>query len=229
MDRQLNLWLTRRSWKHPWQSIAATLLHYANASPPHWRQEFYALKSRLLKQCGTFRGTEVQEIIKPCWGPRKWNYEWGGYDYQDCPGEDCSQCGGTGIFDIRWVRLAKWEWCGFTFHCPIDDTRVKPERVDIHGRIEHKDYGRICDEAALWLLLLTGEWSLFKQAMTSSRACGWQRWPLLTLQQVTMKLSMTLRRRQCSCGRWYFPNRGGSFHCYCLVCRKSLVETEVPF
>lgn len=42
MTQQQSLFRTRRSWRHPWQSSVAALLHYANSSPPIWRHDFTA-------------------------------------------------------------------------------------------------------------------------------------------------------------------------------------------
>src|SRR5690606_6681754 len=139
-----------------------TLLHYANASPPWNRTEFYALKERLLRQHGRFLGHDIQEITKECWGHREWDNEWGEYGYLDCTKDDKCRCRGTGIFDRRWIRLERWEWCGYVFHRPVDDTRIAPVDMnnvlrapDIVGRIEHPDYGDKSNEAVLWLYLLT--------------------------------------------------------------------------
>lgn len=225
--KQLHLFRTKRSFFRPWQSIVATLLHYANSSPPWlWRNEFFRLKDQLLRKYGTFLGTSIQEIRKPCWGPWFWT-EWG-YEPTKCLGEKCPRCGGTGNFDVRWVRLLKWEWCGFVFFVPAGDTRIKPEREpDIGGRIEHANYGLVSDEAALWLLILCREWKLFRRVMTSSCHRGWQEYPLLSAQQVMFRSYWFWKRRQCPCGRWFFTWDEG--HRRCPKCRVNLQLQEVPF
>lgn len=217
-NQQISLFRTRRSWSHPWQSAVATLLHYANSLPPTtWRTEFYELKSELLNQHGTFCGHDLQEIKKDCWGP--WvRCDDGEFVPTECQGESCPVCKGTGIFDIRWVRLQRWEWCGFAFHCPDGDTRIRPEgHVAIHGRIEHQGYGRRSQEASLWLLVLCGQWKLLWRALKGGRACGWQPWPMLALQQIVMELSMRLHRKRCWCGKMFWT--WGSGWQVCKKCR----------
>ena len=203
-----------------YQRILATLLHYANASPPVNRTEFYALKDRLCRRYAEFRGHDIQEIRKECWGDQRDVYgDWGG-----C-GPNCRRCGGTGIFDVRWVRLERWHWFGYVFHRPDGDTRIKPDSVQIHGRIEHPNYGRASNEAALWLYLLCGEWRLLWRALKGSRCCGWYWWPLLNVQRVVMELAMLLHWRRCWCGRRY-PTWGSGWQ----ICRKCRNEKqEVPF
>lgn len=229
MKIQKSLFGSRRSALKPWQSIVATLLHYANSCPPHWRSEFYALKSELMRRHGTFCGHDLQEIRKECWGP--WERDdYGEYSPTKCLGENCPKCDGSGLFDVRWVRLERWEWCGFSFHCPSGDTRVPPEpgtHIAIHGLIAHPNYGRASQEAALWLLLLCGEWTMLWRALRSSRACGWQPWPFLTFQQIVMEASMKFSRKRCWCGRWYWT--WGSGWQICQRCRKARETSSVPF
>jgi hypothetical protein len=204
------------------QRILATLLHYANASPPTERTAFYDLKERLLQRYGTFRGHDLQEIRKPCWGWGWWRDDGGA----KC-GPKCFRCGGTGIFDLRWVRLERWEWMGYVFHRPAGDTRIKPEgHVAIQGRIEHPRYGRASSEAALWLYLLCGEWALLWRALRGSSCCGWYLWPLLNVQRVTMHAALWLsRQRCCFCGKTFFT--WGSGWQVCKPCRD--VPREIPF
>lgn len=128
------------------RSLLAVLCHYANADPSCSRRHFYDLKDRLLRQFAEFRGHDIQEITKECWGGRRDHYG----DWSGC-GPTCRRCGGTGVFDRRWVRLQRWQWGNYTFHIPDGDTRIRPESVQIVGRIEHKNYGRASREAELWL------------------------------------------------------------------------------
>lgn len=201
-------------------ALLATLLHYANADP-HFlhRADFYALKHCLLKRYGRFAGHDIQEIRKECYGRRdRWYGDWEG-----CPGEKCPKCGGTGVFDIRWFRLERWEWGGYTFHVPSGESRKIPSPYPpkgmICGRITHPDYGRASHEAALWLYLLCGEWRLLWWSLRGSCCCGWYWWPLLNVQRVVMHLSMWLSWRKCFCGRW-FPTWGSGWQ-VCRRCRKS--------
>lgn len=188
------------------------------------RNEFYRLKERLLRKHGTLRGHDIQEITKECWGWRRWDYDAGEYEYLPC-GPDCRRCGGTGIFDQRWVRLERWQWGKYVFHIPSGDTRIKPDSVQIRGRIEHPYRGRIHNEAALWLFLLCGEWALFWRAMCSWSCCGWYGWPLTNMQRVTMWLAVKLRRQKCWCGKWYWT--WGSGWQVCPHCRRE--PDDIPF
>lgn len=211
------------------EKLLATLLHYANSSPPCNTTDFYALKERLLKRYGKLIGYDMQEIRKDCWG----SYSYREDNHIGCQGDCCRQCGGTGIYSIRWHSLERWEWCGFVFHRPAHTLYTKPETpVTIHGRIEHKYLGRIHGEAVLWLYLLTGEWRLFWHAMRCSRCCGWVWWPMLNLQKVVMELSMRLRRQRCWCGKMFWT--WGSGWQICKKCRredarKAELWDEIPF
>ena len=213
-------------------NLIAYLLHVANTDPPTTtRTGFYDLKHRLLKRRAHFAGHDIQEIRKECWGP--WNRR--GYDRVGCLGERCPHCGGTGVFDLRWVRLERWEWAGYTFHVPVDNSRVVPSPYPnprmIHGRIEHRDYGRGATEAALWLYVLCGEWRLLWRTLRGSSHCypGW--WPLCNLQRIVMHAVMWLRWKKCWCGRW-FPTWGSGWQA-CHRCRKPKPVTneteDIPF
>ncbi len=204
--------------------LLAKLLHIANANPPHPSREFYSLKERLLNRYGRLADWEWQEIRKECWGP--WGDRYG--ERIGCQGAKCPRCGGTGVFDVRWVLLERWEWCGYVFHRPVPerDTRTKPERpVAIVGRIEHRNYGHKSREAALWLYLLCGEWRLFWRTMTASSACnpGWL--PLCRVNKMAMRTSMWLSWRKCWCGKW-FPTWGSGWMC-CRKCRKPSTANEI--
>lgn len=203
------------------QRLLATLLHYANSSPPCNQTEFYALKERLLNRYGKLTDYQVQEIRKDCWG------EWNRYGDRDgCTGAKCRRCGGTGVFSVRWFYLEKREWCGFTFHRPSRELYKEVGAVEIVGRIEHKDYGRVAKEAALWLYLLTGEWRLLWQAMQASRCCGRFLWPLLNVQRIVFEIAINSR----TC--WRCRKRIWSRqHAACKACRKVMASEpeEIPF
>lgn len=209
-----------------YQRLLARLLHYANAGPPWPREAFYAVKERLLRRYGRLVDWQWQEIRKECWGP--WG-EWYG-ERAGCLGEKCPRCGGTGIFDIRWVLLERWEWCGYVFYRPVPgrDQWTQPELpVTIFGRIEHRDYGLASREAALWLFLLTGHWRLLGTTLGASCSCSPGCWPMLRLQWLVMHLGLWLRWQKCSCGRW-FPT-WGSGRMVCRRCRRPTREDEIPF
>lgn len=203
--------------------LIAMLLHYANSSRPTQRTEFYALKRRLLERYGAYVGDDIQHIVKECWG--RYPYDEG---HIPC-GPTCRKCGGTGIFAESWHVLRRYEWCGYVFHVPNHRLYSAPESpVTITGRIEHRDVGRAGDEAALWLYLLCGEWSLFWRSLRASRVCGWTWWPLLNVQKVAMELSMRLHRQKCWCGKWFWT--WGSGWQICKACRKPRVSSDdVPF
>lgn len=93
------------------RSILAWLCHYANADPSFSSRYFYDLKDRLLRQFAEFRGHDIQEITKKCWGDKRDDYG----DWHGC-GPRCRRCGGTGVWDRRWVRLQKYAmWARMTF------------------------------------------------------------------------------------------------------------------
>ena len=199
--------------------LKAMLLHYANASPPSCgRAEFYAVKDKLLQRYAASDGVDVQEISKPCYGELHW-YDEGEFRVITPCGKDCHRCGGTGIYDIRWVALERFRWYGRTYHIPRGDTRIRPEKpADIVGLVKHTDYGKGSDEARLWLYLLCGEWRLLWQQLRASYYCGWHAWPLLNLQWVVFKWCLFWNRRilHCTCCGRRFLRLGR----YCPVCRK---------
>lgn len=214
MDGEPKVWAIAPSRVLSW------LCHYANADP--MGREFYQLKERLLRKYATFWGHDIQEITKECWGDQ-WHSRYG-YWY-GC-GPKCSKCGGTGVFDRRWVRLQRWHWNGYVFHVPDDSTRVKPESVQIVGLVKHPNYGRASREAELWLYLLTLELRTFWYLFTSRSYCNGGLWPLVRMQRVAMRLRMWLQWRKCWCGRWY-PTWGSGW-CVCRKCRNTYAD-DVPF
>ena len=161
----------------------ATLLHYANSRPPYCGAEsFYQLKAKLLQKHGIRLDDQYQKIIKECWGDRF--DEWG--DRYGC-GPDCTACGGTGIYLIKYFKLEHWEWQGYLFHS--NPVRVWPHHFDyelpisLEGKVKHKEYRHhLCRESRLWLYLLCGEWAKLWHAMTTSCCARVFPWPLLTIQ-----------------------------------------------
>lgn len=193
------------------------LLHYANASPPScYRQDFYAIKRRLLERHATPDGEDVQHIVKKCYG-RDWD--------EGCTHDARCKCGGTGIFDERWITLKRWRWGRYVFHSPLDGF-VMPGKVPcrvIEGYVRHANYGRASGEALLWLYLLCGEWRMLWRQLRASHACGWYWWPMLNVQRAVMNLSMKLRWHRCHCGR-AFPPWGHGW----LVCPKCREPSRGP-
>ncbi len=180
--------------------LLAWLLHYANARPPIVGQkEFYDLKYRLLRRFAQRRGFDIQEIRKECWG-----------SYSVACGPQCRRCGGTGIFDLFWVTLERWQWGRHVFHCPFLKTHIKPTEhasINIRGRIEHPKYGRASSESVLWLYLLCGEFRLLWQSLKNSCCCGWYIWPFLNMQRIIFHVQRFFAWWQCWCGSW-FPTWG---------------------
>lgn len=201
------------------QSVLAWLCHFANANP--MGRKFYELKERLLRQYAEFRGHDIQEITKRCWG----------YEHPDgwlgC-GQHCRKCGGTGIFDRRWIRLQRWQWGRYTFHIPDGTTWKNPDSIQIVGRIRHVNYGKLSREAELWLYVVTFQFRTLWYSLTAQSYCspGW--WPMCRLQKCAMWASMKLSWRKCWCGRRY-PTWGTGW----LVCgkcrnRKPTLD-DIPF
>ena len=204
------------------QRLLATLLHYANAGHPG--QRLYDLKYYLLRTYARFDGHDLQEIRKECYGQATGYYEWEG-----CKGPKCSKCGGTGVFDIRWIRLERWQWCGHVFHVPSGDTRIPPDigTVKIFGRIEHPNYGLKPSEAELWLYVLCCRWGDLWHALRGSSYCKPRWWPMLNLQWIVFRLAMKLSWKRCWCGKM-FPTWGSGWQ-ICRKCRAPKTAEEIPF
>lgn len=212
--------------------LKAYLLHIANRQPfgVH-RNDFYDLKHRLLQRYGRFTGHQIQEIRKDCWGERRYDdqdLDSDGYTTVPC-GPNCKRCRGTGIYDIRWVRLERWEFCKYVFHVPAGDTRIIPSPYPpkdmIRGRIEHGGDGRSSAEAAMWLYVLCGEWRLWWRCCCSSFCtCGW--YPMLHAQRIVTHLRCFFSRATCFCGKRFWT--WGSGWCVCPKCRNTNPD-EMPF
>lgn len=206
------------------------LLHLANTNPPvGTRQQFYALKHQLLKRYGHFEGHQIQQIEKPCFGPRKHSTDGDEWEFQGCPGETCPRCRGSGVFDIRWVRLERWTWGRYVFHVPSGDTRIIPSpyppRDMIRGRIEHQHNHQVSREALLWLYLLTSQFATFWREC-GGYSCTCRLYPMLNLQRVVAKARARFSRRNCFCGRRFWT--WGTGWCICPRCRREPVD-EMPF
>lgn len=208
------------------QKLLAKLLHLANSNPPHPSDDFYHLKKKLLQKYGTCQGGLIQQINKECYG--YYNPNWG--DYGGCIGTDCLKCDGSGVFETRYYRLIKWDWCGYSFLIPDDWKFVAPEEKlypDIVGHVEHKvtNY-RLAREAHFWLYLLAGEWDLFRCEMHNGFHVRCGLWPMMNLQRACGKLSMWRRdireyfgKSTCyECGKVY--RRKGGHSAYCKDCLK---------
>ena len=198
--------------------VLAKLCHYANADPCH-RPLFYELKTRLLQQYAQFCGHDIQEIVNECHG----GLDSMG-DPRGCKGKQCRRCGGTGIYQRKWIRLQRWQWGKYTFHVPDGMTAIKPESVQIHGRIQHSNYGKASREAELWLYLLTMQLRSFWKVLRSSSYLSPGLWPMCRLQKIAMWASMKLSWRRCWCGKM-FPTWGSGW-CICKKCRQPKTVQE---
>jgi len=206
--------------------ILIRLLRLANSSPPvARREEFYALKDRLLRRYATRDGYHVQEIRKECWGCE------GSGSYGD---RACSKCDGTGVFDHFFVRLEVYRWRGYTFHRPVE-RRCRPTAApDIRGYVQHAQRGPWAAEATLWLCLLAGEWGLLSRLLVGScRPCAPRRAIGLQLQRLCFWLHLRRIRRCAECERWSWGSRGCPRRCAScqrkLFCPATRPSEEVLF
>lgn len=203
----------------------AKLLALANASRPSvFREDFYALKERLLERYARPGEEQVQHIEKECWG----SY---GDDY--CRGEGCRSCGGTGIYSEFYVRLRLYEWHGHRFHIPGERSfggTPPPDwpPVAIEGYIDKSQANRFTsDEARLWLYLLLGEWRHFWRELISHGYCTPPQGPyvMLALQtfvfQVRMGLPKRVRCYRCHRRFWDLART-----CHGRPCRSCLRQRE---
>lgn len=188
------------------EAALARLLHVANSRPPHTRrEEFYALKDRLLKRYAVRDGYHIQEIKKECWGY---------LDTNGCDRSEGCRCYGSGFYDHFFVRLEVYRWRGYEFHRPVE-RRCRPTAApDIVGYIEHRDRGKWPNESVLWLCLLSGEWKLLRQLAGSCwTTAPW--WMIgLQIQRLTFWLRQHRPQRCCGCDRWSratlrYPHRCG--------------------
>lgn len=182
-------------------------------------REFYALKDRLLRKYGTRDGVDIQHIKRECWG-----YEEDG----KCLGKGCRRCGGSGVWDEKWIELERWAIGGRVFHrpsgfrysAPSADDLFAPRNV-IEGLITHYDVSyRASSEARLWLFLLFDR-RAWRHEIGRSRACGWQWRPMLALQAIVFEIRMALAlpwNRRCLCGRRIIRPFSRQYHFACRRC-----------
>lgn len=190
--------------------IIGGLLGWANSDPP-WghRLEFYALKRRLLARYGTFTAMKEQHLVKPCWGERRWDHEYGEYGYEGC-GPECSRCGGTGKYEESWITLQEWDLGGHCFHVPVGGKRRLPLVANgtwIEGLIRHPRNPQRCREALLWLCLLCDQ-RLLLNLLASGYNCTCGAWPLLNLQR-----AIGVTRERCRTA-WNVLTRWGWDECW---------------
>jgi hypothetical protein len=212
-------------------SLIGWLLHLANASPPHaLREEFYALKDRLRARYGVADGHDVQHLRKECWG---WIGESG------CRGKHCTKCGGSGVFEERWILLVRFRIGGYRFHRPLGLTARRP--ATIKGRIEHEGADhRAAREASLWLALFFDRRFLLRLFTAGGYLLGWSWHPFSAVQRIAygtywgawMRLRRRFRRDRCwTCERLYFSGLGKQSYNRCRPCARLLArhDEEIPF
>jgi len=133
----------------------AKLLHYANRRPPITRkQEFYAIKEKILAKYGRKIGYDVQHIRKDCYSCD----ETGMFRCDWKEPESCWKCGGTGVYEEFWTLLEKYQLVKYTFHRPISKVYENPGYQTfgkIEGYISHDTPGYYLHaECAFWLFLI---------------------------------------------------------------------------
>ncbi len=149
--------------------LLAWFLHHANAAQPEdCREAFYRIKDRILSAYGTPDGRDVQHIRKACWGDRG----------EPC-NEECCRCGGTGIFQEKWVVLQRYRLDRYTFHRPVETYFSRqPDGVEatIEGLIRHHAFPELAREAIGVLL-----WRYDPEAFNSWLSAGHWQTPKLRL------------------------------------------------
>lgn len=222
--------LFRQRWhQRAFDRLIGRLLHIANSNPPWPRETFYAMKSSILSRFGLCVGQDVQHIVKKCWGDR---YDCNGNPLYKCEGGHCRRCGGTGIFQQKWVYLSRWELGGVVFHRPDRTAYIEPEEEPtITGHIEHRSYGRLSFEAACTLALLFDRRLLWALLTRNGHYLGWYWHPWCNLARVVNNADSFIRRftaHTCFCGRrWrhWFESTGW---CVCRKCRQKQRQ-EYPY
>lgn len=135
--------------------ILGKVLHIANSEvrDNQIRPLFYGVKDRVLQRFGTGElRDDIQHIELKCrgcygcgiWRKGSWNED------------TCFRCGGTGVYQHRYIRLERWTLGGFKFHIPRERLEQKPEQAPtIEGKIDHWcDHPNHAFEYQLLLILL---------------------------------------------------------------------------
>lgn len=192
--------------------MIAKLLHICNSNPHCFgdKEDFYALKSRLLDRYGTPDGYDVQHIPgKPCW-----SCEGTGGLYEPC---GCYKCGGSGWFKHPvWVTLRRYRMGRYVFHTPDGRSYEKPEPdvTNIEGYVQHANYDwRTLERAALVLALLFERrffWRLLKD-----------RWERLWIVRLLTRRCIDCKRRTWSVRTWRCRS--------CEVMREIVGQPDLPF
>jgi hypothetical protein len=169
------------------------LLNLANrADKISCKEQFYAIKKKLLLKHGTFIGEEIQHIRKECYsceGTGKFKCEWK-------QTESCWGCGGTGVFEQYWTRLDKYKLGNYFFHNPTkkqyeyEPLFEKTALPLITGYIHHKTPKyRIGTEAMYWLLLIY-DYAHFKKMFGTLGYLGNIRTPIVFLANLSFNIKL---------------------------------------
>lgn len=165
--------------------ILSNLLHYANRDIPFFaKEEFYAVKKKLLEKYAIHVDEEYQHIKKECYtcgATGKFNHYYRGI-------EMCFKCYGTGIYEEFITILSLYEFGRYYFHIPKSKQYIHlhmggklPNVKFIEGYINHTTPKyNIGLECALWLLLWY-DFETFRKTMKMSKRCR-PRTPLVFVQ-----------------------------------------------
>lgn len=195
--------------------MIAKILHVCNTAPDCFgsKEDFYALKSRLLGRYGAPDGYDVQKISgKECWSCNGT----GVFTHMSGTRDTCFKCYGSGWHKHPvWVTLKRYRWGRYVFHTPEDRSykEPQPDVTNIHGYIRHPHYSwRKTRWAAIALALLC-ERKFF--------------WPLFVEEMQRLWVVRVCRRRciDCECHTW-----STSWRCRDCekACKRAGVE-EIPF
>jgi hypothetical protein len=118
------------------------------------REEFYALKARLLEEYGEPCGTDWQVIERSCYGC---DACCGGYYGRD------AACDGKGVFSRRYIPLARTKLGRVIFHTPGAAQWQKPAGpIKFTGRVPHREVSDEDARAAFLILCLMFDRELFR-------------------------------------------------------------------
>ena len=202
-----------------WQTWLASTLGAANSNP-HWRyrERFYRMKDKILRQYGMADGDDYQEIIHYC---NSCDGTGGLYE----PG-GCYKCCGDGVYRRVYIRLERWRIGGRVFHRPAERLDYRPSEISIKGKVIHKPaehakraavvLAALFDPGLCYLLLADRHWIWKVRGWRMAVGNAWRR----------------INRRCGYCGRRMWPfRRFDSFHCsaYCRDKRDEFWQEDLPF
>lgn len=146
-------------------NLIGWLLHNANSGPPFGnKKEFYLLKDRILRLCGTCTTQQVNLFTKELTPAVQYQHFekkdcfhcGSSYWCDDCADLDhCCRCDGSGIYLPEcWVELWEYSLGKYRFHIPKGKIYIKPGQVDFEGKIHHQPKAAwLPEECYLWLCL----------------------------------------------------------------------------